>query len=205
MNHCDVSKCKCFLSRIVIFVLFVVSLNGCAAVVGTGATVGVAAAQERGIKGRAEDLRLEVLMAQKFINAGLKLTATISVEVYKGRVLLTGATRETKISDQAVKLAWQLDGVKEVINEIQVDQGTTVTDYAQDTWITTQLKSKLTFDKEILAINYVVETVNRTIYLIGIAQNQLELDRVIDHASGINFVTNVVNHVRLKKKAFEES
>ena len=205
MNHCDVSKSKCFLPVIGIFVLLAVSLNGCAAVVGTGATVGVAAAQERGIKGRAEDLRLEVLMAQKFINAGLKLTATIGVEVYKGRVLLTGATRDTKISDQAVKLAWQLDGVKEVINEIQVDQGTTVTDYAHDTEITTQLKTKLTFDKEILAINYVVETVNRTIYLIGIAQNQLELDRVIDHASGINHVKNVVNHVRLKKKAFEVS
>ena len=205
MTHCEVSKSKCFPNLLTIFVFLATALNGCAAVVGTGATVGVAAAQERGIKGRAEDLRLEVLLAKKYINAGLKLTATIGVEVYKGRVLLTGATRDMKIADQAVKLAWQLDGVKEVINEIQLDRGTTVTNYAHDTWITTQLKTKLTFDKEILAINYVVETVNRTIYLIGIAQNQLELDRVVDHASGINYVTNVVNHVRLKKKAFEES
>ena len=205
MTHCEVSKLKCFPYVITIFLLFATALNGCAAVVGTGATVGVAAAQERGIKGRAEDLRLEVLLAKKYINAGLKLTTIIGVEVYKGRVLLTGATRDTKISDQAVKLAWQLDGVKEVINEIQVDQGTTVTDYAHDTWITTQLKSKLTFDKDVLAINYAVETVNGTIYLIGIAQNQQELERVVAHANNINRVTNVISHVQMKKKAFEES
>ena len=90
----------------------------------------------------------------------------------------------------------------DVINEIQLDKGTTVADYAHDTWITTQLKSKLAFDKNILAINYAIETVNRTVYLIGIAQDQSELARVIAHANSISRVINVVNHVTLRKKAF---
>jgi len=189
----------------ILMVAATMALSGCAAVVGAGATVGVAAVQERGIKGRAQDLRLEALVLDKFLNAGLKLTTTIGVEVYEGRVMLTGATKDTKLSDQAVKLAWQVDGVKEVINEIQVETGTTATNFAQDTWITTQLKSKLTFDKDILAINYVVETVNGTVYLIGIAQDQPELDRVIAHANAVKHVTNVISHVRLKKKPFEAS
>ncbi len=189
----------------IILVAATMALSGCAAIVGAGATVGVAAVQERGIKGRAQDLRLEALVLDRFLNAGLKLTTTIGVEVYEGRVMLTGATKDTKLSDQAVKLAWQVDGVKEVINEIQVETGTTATNFAQDTWITTQLKSRLTFDKDVLAINYVVETVNGTVYLIGIAQDQPELERVIAHANGVKHVKNVISHVRLKKKPFEAS
>ena len=184
-------------------ILLAVLLNGCTAVVGAGATVGVAAVQERGIKGRAKDLNIEALILKKYLNAGLKLTTTIGVEVYDGRVLLTGATKELKLSDKAVKLAWSVASVTDVINEIQLDKGTTVTDYAHDTWITTQLKSKLAFDKNILAINYAVETVNRTVYVIGIAQDQGELARVMAHANAISRVINVVNHVKLKKKSFE--
>ena len=184
-------------------ILMVVFLNSCTAVVGAGATVGVAAAQERGIKGRAKDLNIEALILKKYLNAGLKLTTTIGVEVYDGWVLLTGATKDLKLSDKAVKLAWSVAGVTDVINEIQLDKGTTVTDYAHDTWITTQLKSKLAFDKNILAINYAIETVNRTVYVIGIAQDQSELARVLAHANAISRVINVVNHVKLKKKAFE--
>ena len=69
---------------------------------------------------------------------------------------------------------------------------------AKDGWITAQLKSKITFDKNILAINYSIKTVNRTIYLIGIAKNQLEVDRVIDHARSLGYVNRVISHVRVK-------
>ena len=69
---------------------------------------------------------------------------------------------------------------------------------ARDTWITTQLKSKLTFDQDVLAINYAIETVNGVVYLIGIAQNQAELERVVGHARDIEYVRNVITHVRVK-------
>ena len=184
-------------------ILLVVFLNACTAVVGAGATVGVAAVQERGLKGRTKDLRIEALVLTRYLNVGLKLTTTIGVEVYNGRVLLTGATKDLKLSDKAIKLAWSVAGVTDVINEIQLEKGATVTNYAHDTWITTKLKAKLAFDKDILAINYAIETVNRTVYLIGIAQDQSELARVMARANSISRVINVVNHVKLRKKAFE--
>ena len=187
--------------------LFVMStilgLSGCTAVVGAGAGLGVAAVQERGIKGKTEDIRVEALVLQKFFNSGLKLTTAIGVEVYEGRVMLTGATKDTKLSDKAVRLAWQVNGVRDVINEIQLDRSATAIDFAKDAWITTQLKSNLTFDPDIMAINYVVETVKGTVYLIGVAQNKTELNTVIAHASAIKHVINVISHVRLKKKPLE--
>ena len=96
-----------------------------------------------------------------------------------------------------------MNGVRDVINEIQLDRNSTAINFAHDAWITTQLKSNLTFDPNIMAINYVVETVNGTVYLIGVAQNKVELNKVIAHASAIKHVINVISHVRLKKKPFE--
>ena len=173
--------------------------SGCTTLVSAGATLGVAAVQERGIKVRAEDLKTEALILKQFIKTGLKLTATIGVEVYEGRVLLTGASKNTGITDQAIKLAWKIDGVKEVINEIQVGRSSNVSNFAQDAWITAQIKSNMTFDTSIYSINYTIETVNNTVYLIGIAQNKSEHARVKQHASQIKFVNNVISHVRIKK------
>ena len=185
---------------LIISIIFLSSFfSGCTTLVGAGATIGVAAVQERGIKGRAEDLRIEALVLEQFIKAGLKLTATIGAEVYEGRVLLTGASKNTKITDQAVKLAWKINGVKDVINEIQINQNSTISNFAQDTWITAQIKSNMTFDVSVYSINYTIETVNGTVYLIGIAQNKAELDRAKQHAAKVKFVRNVISHVRIKK------
>jgi osmotically-inducible protein OsmY len=71
----------------------------------------------------------------------------------------------------------------------------------KDTWVSTRLHSKITLDKKIRAINYSIETVNGIIYLIGIAQNQAELDRVIGHAKTISYVKKIINHIRVKKSA----
>ena len=98
-------------------------LGACAPIglaVGAGAGVGVAAAQERGVAGRTSDLRTEARIFEKFFNADLELQTDLGVEVYEGRVLLTGATDDVRLADKAVKLAWQVDGVSDVINEIQL-------------------------------------------------------------------------------------
>ena len=51
------------------------------------------------------------------------------------------------------------------------------------------------------SINYNVDCVGGTIYLIGVAQDQAELERVIDHARDISYVRRVVSYVRLKDAA----
>ena len=194
MTHASLNSKLLIISLVLLAPLF----TGCTTLVGAGATVGVAAYQERGIKGRAKDLKIEALILEQFIKAGLKLTTTIGVDVYEGRVLLTGASKNTKITDQAVKIAWKINGVKNVINEIQVGHSSNISNFAQDAWITTQVKSNITLDSTIYSINYTIETVNGTVYLIGIAQNKKELDNVKNHASKTKFVRNVISHVRIK-------
>ena len=174
-------------------------LGGCAGVVvGAGATTGVGALQERGLEVAASDTRLEAEVIGQWLTHNDKLAIKVSVEVYEGRALLTGAVDGDAMRADAVRLTWKVPHIKDVLNEIQIVAKSSLTDLARDTWITTQFRAKLTFDEEVLAINYAVETVNGVVYMIGIAQNQTELDRVFGHARDIEYVRNVISHVRVK-------
>ena len=168
-------------------------------VLGIGAGTGLAAYQERGVDGVARDLGLSSRIIDQYARFDHTLLAHIGVEVYESRALLTGQVKtETERAD-AVRLAWKVDGIVDVINEIHVTSDGGVIDTARDSWISAQLEAKLTFDEKILAINYAIETVGGTVYLIGIAQNDAELERVKNHARSIAYVRHIVSHVRVKK------
>ena len=181
-------------------VLLGASLQGCAsAVIGVGATAGTAAMEERGLAGVADDrasrLRINALLSDK----DERLWRKVGMQVYMGRVLLTGTVETGAMRADAVRLAWSAKGVKEVINELQLADPGGVSGFARDTWISTQLKFALLFDKQVSSINYSIETVLGTVYLIGLAQDRVELNRVMNHARGLSYVKKVVNYVQIKR------
>lgn len=174
-------------------------LQGCAgAVVGAGAMAGLAAFEERPVKTIARDAKISAELRIALLELSEDHFAKVGIEVFEGRVLLTGVVPSERMRADAVKASWKIPGVKAVLNELAIG-GHTLTDTAKDSWITAQLTSKLTFDKHVRAINYVIETVAGTVYLIGIAQNQAELDRVIAHARSVGYVQKVISHVRVKQ------
>lgn len=173
--------------------------SGCASlVIGGAATAGVAAYSERGLQATAVDTATSTKVRAKMVEADDNFFIDVGIEVYEGRVLLTGRVATEERRADAVRLAWSVESVKDVINEIRVSENP-LTDLANDSWITAQLTSKMTFDADILAINFSIETVGGVIYLIGIAQSQAELDRVINHARAIKYVKDVISHVRVKE------
>ncbi|HER26375.1 MAG TPA: BON domain-containing protein, partial [Rhodospirillales bacterium] len=166
--------------------------------VGAAATTGVAAYQERGIRGAAVDTAIEIKIIALWLDTEPNIVAKLSVEVYEGRVLITGIVQGEGMRADAIGLAWKIDGVKDVLNEIIIGEASGLGEIARDTTVTAELKSKLTFDEKVQAVNYAVETVRGTIYLIGIAQDKAELDRVIAQARNISYVKKVISHVRVK-------
>lgn len=166
--------------------------------VGAGAATGVAAYEERGVDGAARDLRIAGSILDLWLRADYRLPAEVGMEVYDARVMLTGQVRDEKTRTEAVALAWKADGVQDVYNDIIVTDKGNLLDTARDSWITAKLKAELTLDKSIMAINYAIETVGGTVYIIGIAQDRAELDRVLAHAREISYVRAIVNHVRIK-------
>jgi len=174
-------------------------LAGCVEIAAGGAAaVTTAALEERGLKAAVNDNVIRARILDKWIDHSEEMTRKVDISVTEGRVLLTGIVPNQQMRLDAVRFAWQADGVKEIINEIQVDSSAGIGTFARDTWITTQLLSKLTFDKHVSSINYSVETVAGTVYLMGIAQDQAELNRVQNHARNLSHVRRVVTYVRLK-------
>lgn len=176
------------------------SLTSCAPlVVGAGAAGGVGVIQERSVGRAVDDAGIETKINHYYLQEGKEGTfSSIDVESNEGRVLLTGTVMHPETAVDAVRLAWKPEGVREVINEIQVTDRTGFQNYAQDSWITTQIKSKLLFAKDIKSVNYNVETVNGKVYLLGIAQNETELKKVAAVARRVANVREVISHVRLK-------
>lgn len=188
-------------SCLFIFLLAVVPLlQNCAPLLIGGATAtGVTVAQERSVGNAIDDTAIWAAIKNSYMQEDMKALMTgVNVKVNEGRVLLTGKvnTPETRVT--AVRLAWQPEGVKEVIDEVVVTDKDSVADYAHDTWVTTQVKSKLLFNRDISSINYSVETVNGVVYLIGVARSQEELEAVTTITSTVRGVKRVISHARLK-------
>ncbi len=174
-------------------------LGGCAsAVIGGGATVGLAAAQERSVGQAVKDTAILAEINHRLLQRSETLFGSVDVEVVEGRVLLTGNVHQPEDRVEVARMAWQAEGVREVLNELKISDQSSLRDYAKDVWITTQLKVKLLGDSEIAAINYSIDTLNSVVYLFGIAQSQAELDRATGHARNIRGVSKVVSHVILK-------
>lgn len=163
---------------------------------GAGATLGIASAKEGGIPSAANDLRIKALISEKWFSYKIDTFRQLNLTVDQGRVLLTGTVQSPDDRVEAVRLAWQVSGVKQVINEIRVADSEGLGGYVKDTWISTRLRTEMTFDKEIDAINYSIDTVNGTVYLMGVSKSQAELDAVVSTARTISGVKQVVTYVK---------
>ncbi len=194
-------------SRILLLLLISpFALNGCAgALVGAGATVGVAAAQEGGLGRALTDAQIQAAINKMWLEHDAKLFVKLDLTVNQGRVLITGVVQNPEARVEAVRLAWKPKGVKQVINEIRVAKSGGIMGFSRDTWITTRLRSAITFKRDIQSINYSIDTVQGTVYLMGVAQNQRELNQVTQIARTIPDVKQVVSYVKIVGKPLSET
>lgn len=182
----------------------ILPLGGCAPLVVGGAAVGATvAAQDRPVREAISDSVIYTNINRKLFEFDVKVFERVDIEVVEGKVLLTGIVPDPKDRIDAARLAWQVGGVAEVINEIEVRDSSTLSDAARDSWISTKLRNAILFDSKIKSINYTIDTVNKTVYLMGIAQSQEELDRVVGYARNIDYVHRVVPYVRIRKPGEE--
>ncbi len=181
--------------------LAALSLTGCTAgglAVGGAAAAGVATVQERTLGRAIDDKALEIQINHRLLQADEVLFRKIGVEALEGRVLLLGAVPKPDDRIEASRLAWEVPGVREVMNEVQVTDRSGLVNYFKDAKITTELRLLVLRDRDIRDINYSIETVNGIVYLLGIAQDKAELDKMIRHARNIAGVEKVISHVRLR-------
>lgn len=175
-------------------------LSGCAPTLFMGAATSVTTsfAEERGVGGVVSDADIKSRIHLKWLGYNAALSNKIDVVVRQGSVLLTGNVDSPQMQIDAVRLAWEVVGVREVMNETKVTNESSFAAYAKDGWIATRVRSKVFFDNDVRSLNYTIQCNQGIVYLMGIAQNQGELDRVIDHARTTNGVKEVISYVKLK-------
>ena len=171
----------------------IILLNSCVAV-----NVTTSSAKEKGIKEAISDGMIDTGINKEFLNHDINMFINVQIEVVEGRVLLTGSVKKPKHRLDAIKIAWKVLGVREVINEIDVTEKGGIKQYLIDVKIKTQIRYKILADKEVSSINYNFEVVNGNVYIIGIAENKKELKKVVEHANNIGGVLKVVSHVIMK-------
>ena len=175
------------------------ALAGCVGMaVGTGATGATMAAQERGFKGGIDDTVIRASINGLWFDHDEEMYRKVTLSISEGRVLLTGRVKSEQMMFDAVRLAWKAEGVKEVINEIQVNDHGGIGAFFRDNWISARLKAKLAFDDSVSSINYSIDTVSGVVYLFGIARDRDEMLRVTNHAKDLDYVRKVVSHIWLR-------
>jgi len=151
---------------------------------------------------RTIGMQIDDTIMQKNLSTRLALTnkkyfLSIQSEVIDGRIFLSGKVEEPEEKIKITKLAWETKGVRSVKNAISIKGQSNFKSTAKDILITSQLRSALIFNKKTKARNYTLETINKNIYIFGIAMDEEEKKEVINEANKIYDVKEVYPSIYL--------
>tara|TARA_B100000989_G_scaffold265660_1_gene218673 strand:+ start:152 stop:730 length:579 start_codon:yes stop_codon:yes gene_type:complete len=151
---------------------------------------------------RTIGMQIDDTIMQKNLNARLALAdkkyfISVQSEVLDGRIFLSGKVDEPEEKIKITKMAWETKGVRSVKNAIIIKGQSNFKSTAKDILITSQLRTALIFNKNTKARNYTLETVNKNIYIFGIAMSEEEKKEVINEANKIYDVKEVIPSIYL--------
>ncbi len=164
-----------------------------------GATTMVVAEGDKSLGTVVDDVSIKLNISRKFLGSKNNLFINIDTNVIEGMVLLTGIVENQEFRIEAVKIVWEVEGVKEVINEIEIGDKSTIKEYANDIWITTQIKALAAKDIGLRSISYNIETIKGKVYLAGITSRSDQLETLVNITKSVKGVREVVNYVILKE------
>ncbi len=187
--------------KIILFISIIsLYLQSCAPLVGTVGMVSLgAASKEKGLGTSINDNVIKTKISNLIYKYNKNLIADTKVFVNNGSVLFTGKLSNPNDKIEFTKLAWNIRGVKEVNNEIQVTDTSSIKNIARDIASMGEIRARIMSDKSINSINFSIDVVNDKAYISGVATNELEMNLVKGHASSARFVKEVYNYIILNK------
>ena len=177
-------------------ILIAIFLHSCSPVgrFGTGVDITF---DPRTIGMQIDDTIMEKNLVARLSLSEKKYFLKIQVEVLDGRIFLSGKVDEPEEKIKITKLAWETKGVREVKNAITIKGNSNFKQTAKDILITSQLRTALIFNKKTKARNYTLETINKKIYIFGIAMDNEEKKEVLLEAEKIYDVEKVIPSIYL--------
>jgi len=191
------------MSRLLLIPLFFFHLYSCVPIVGVS-TVGIVktsveiADDPRSLGRIVDDNVIEKKFLFKISQVSEKYLIKINPKSIDGRFLLKGNVDTIQEKIEMTKIAWETDGVRSVENLIKVDDQSSWKDKAKDLLITSQFKVAIVANKNIKSNNFNFTTINKNLYIFGIARNEQERKIVINEAKSVQGVSNVIPSIFLK-------
>ena len=165
----------------------------------SGATTMVVAEGDKSLGTTVDDATIKFNISRKLLISKNNLFVNIDTSIVEGMVLLTGIVKNQESRIEAVKIVWEVEGVIEVINEIEIGDKTSIKEYANDVWITTQIKALAARDIGLRFISYNIETIKGKVYLAGITSRPEQLETLVNIIKSVRGVKDVVNYVVIKE------
>ena len=179
-----------------ISIILILLFTSCSSVGRFGAGVDITF-DPRTIGMQIDDTIMQKNLTARMTLANKKYFLYIQSEVRDGRIFLTGKVDEPEEKIKITKMAWETKGVRAVENAITIKGQSSFKSTAKDILITSQLRSSLIFNKKTKARNYTLETINKNIYIFGIAMDEEEKKQVIDEANKIYDVKEIFPSIYL--------
>jgi len=173
--------------------------SGCVtAALGSAASVGIYAAQDRTIGEGIDDAAASERVKLRLMAADSSAFAEVDVEVANGALLLSGAVPTDEHRRAAETIARSVPSIQVLYNELFVGPRSGFVRSAQDEFITAQIRARLTASSSVRAININIETFHGNVYLMGYARTEDELRRAAEIASVVPGVARVVSFMQVR-------
>jgi len=175
----------------------ILSLQGCFAVVATGAVVGTLAATDRRTLGaQTEDTAIMVKAETRLPNI-VGDAGHVDVTSFNRKVLLTGEVRDDAMKAAVEREVGSIQNVESVVDELAVLGPSSLTSRSNDAFITGKVKAAFIDNKGLSANAIKVVTERGTVYLMGrVTENEGNLAaEIARNVSGVNKVVKVFEYI----------
>ena len=188
--------------RLFLLLLIVLSLKSCAAPVigGVGAIALSSSAQEKGLGTSINDKVIYVRLRNAIHDWNPSIAQKVSISVDNGSILVTGQLENINTKIDLTKTIWDVIGVKEVNNQVQISKISNLKNVAKDLASLGEIRAKLMASKELNSLNFSVDVVNNIAYISGIASSDKEIAIVTQIAQEARFIIEVQNFVKVNKE-----
>jgi len=168
------------------------ALSACAPIVVGGAMIGgtLMATDRRTSGAQVEDQAIELKSLNRIRDA-LGDRGHVSTTSYNRVVLITGEVQNEADKAAAEAAVQRVENVKNVVNELEVMGGTSLTSRSNDAILTSKVKASFVDAKDIFANSFKVVTERGTVFLMG-RVTEREANRAVEIARGVSGVTKVV-------------
>ena len=185
--------------RILFLLIIVLNLKSCAAPIigGVGAIAFSSSAQEKGLGTSINDKVVYVKLRNAIYDWNPSVAEKISISVDDGSILITGNLKNVDTKIKLTKVIWEVNGVKEVNNKVQISETNNLKNIAKDLASLGEIRARLMASKKLNSLNFSVDVVNNIAYISGIASSEEEIAIVTQIAQETRFIKEVQNFVKV--------